>query len=209
MVTFFIFCAVAGGTILVCQLVLTLVGLGGDPADLGGADAGHDGSDFHAGHDGDSPEGHDAHGHHGSTWLFGVISFRTLVAATTFFGLGGMVAESLGQPSLAQVVVALACGAAAMYTVHGILRLFARLAEDNTVRIRRAVGANATVYLTIPANRSGTGKVHVNVQGRLLEYPAITPNEEKLTTGAKVVVIGVVGTDTLEVEPLRESVAVA
>ena len=37
-----------------------------------------------------------------------------------------------------------------------------------------------------------------------MEYPAVTATEEKLATGAKVVVIGVIGSDTLEVEPLRE-----
>ena len=34
-----------------------------------------------------------AHGH-GSTWMFGVISFRTVVAALTFFGLAGLASLS-------------------------------------------------------------------------------------------------------------------
>ena len=36
MATFFLICAVVGGTILICQFVLTLVGLGGQDQLLGG-----------------------------------------------------------------------------------------------------------------------------------------------------------------------------
>src|SRR5436309_1090736 len=43
-------------------------------------------------------DGHDAAGHHGSSWLFAVISFRTLVAAAAFFGLTGLATQSAGQP---------------------------------------------------------------------------------------------------------------
>jgi hypothetical protein len=131
------------------------------------------------------------------------LSFRTLVAAATFFGLGGLAGESLHQPPVIQVVIALASGVAAMYLVHGVLVFFRRLVEDGTVRIARAVGSEGTVYLTIPPNRSGIGKIHLNLQRRLMEYPAVTAHGEKLATGAKVVVTGVVGTDTLEVAPRR------
>jgi hypothetical protein len=203
---FFVICAVAGGTILICQFVMMLVGVGGDLTDLGGGD----GHIELGGHDVDvsSPDGHDALGHHGSTWLFGVLSFRTLVAAATFFGLGGLAAGSLGQGSLVQGLAAMASGVAAMYVVHAVLTLFAKLAEDGTVRITRAVGSEATVYLPIPPNRTGTGKIHLSLQHRLMEYPAVTGNGEKLAAGSKVVVTGVVGTDTLEVAP-RGSVEAA
>src|SRR5262245_10276004 len=96
----FLICAVVGGTVLICQFVLTLVGIGGDH----GLDFGHDvPHDFSgdAGHDfaaadaqGADSADHDAAGHHGSSWLFAVISFRTLVAAAAFFGLTGLAAQS-------------------------------------------------------------------------------------------------------------------
>jgi hypothetical protein len=210
MVSLFAFFAIVGGTILVCQFVLTLVGVGADHADFSGmhgADTGGGFADLH--HDVASPEGHDAGGHHGSTWLFGILSFRTLVAAATFFGLGGLVAESLRQSPVVQVVVALACGAAAMYAVHGIMQLFGKLAEDGTVRIRRAIGQEGTVYLSIPPQRSGVGKIHLSLQQRLMEYPAVTAGHVRLAVGARVLVTGIVGTDTLEVESLGEQVEAA
>src|SRR5688572_5553518 len=94
MSTIFMFFAVVGGTILVCQFVLTCVGFGHDAhgGDHGGG-ADHDAGSLD--HDVSSTDGHDAHGHHGSTWLFSVISIRTMIAATTFFGLGGLLAQSM------------------------------------------------------------------------------------------------------------------
>jgi len=42
MTTLFVICAVAGGTVLVLQFIMTLVGLGGDSFEIDGADAAGD-----------------------------------------------------------------------------------------------------------------------------------------------------------------------
>src|SRR5262249_27258858 len=121
MALLFLVCAVVGGTILICQFVLTLVGLGGEHGidfshgvahDFVG-DAGHDasGGDAH----GAGSDDHTATQQHGSSWLFAVISFRTLVAAGTFFGLVGSAAQSAGQPIGVQLLLAIAAGIGAMY----------------------------------------------------------------------------------------------
>jgi hypothetical protein len=60
------------------------------------------------------------------------------------------------------------------------------------------VGAQGTVYLGIPGNRAGIGKVHVNVMNRTLEYNAVTLRDA-LPTGASIVVVGVINADTVEV----------
>jgi membrane protein implicated in regulation of membrane protease activity len=206
----FIFCALVGGTVLACQFVLTLIGM--DDGIDGSHEAPHDAHfgghhDVNLNHatDGDAHGDHGAH-HHGSTWLFGVISFRTLVAALTFFGLTGMSARSAGLPLHWQLLIAGGSGMAAMYGVHWIMRLFYKLNEDGTVRIDRAVGQRGTVYVPIPAGKSGAGKIQLKVQGRLVEYDAVTAGEAKLPTGARVVVVGVLGSNTLDVEPLPEKV---
>lgn len=227
MTTFFLICAVIGGTILACQFVMTLVGLGGEVGhldadgtvgDLGDAGAAaHDvigaheidvpeHADVHLAHaHAESEQGHDSGGHHGSTWLFGILSFRTLTAAITFFGLAGWAAQTAQWSQPSQVVVALASGAAAMFLVHGIMRIFFKLSEDGTIRISRAIGREATVYIPIPAGKSGAGKVQIKLQDRLVEYEAVTPEPQSLATGAKVYVVGVRGANTLEVRS-RESV---
>jgi membrane protein implicated in regulation of membrane protease activity len=208
---FFLICAVVGGTVLICQFVLTLVGLGGDHVALG--DVAHDfsgdvGHDVHIGGDhGAESSGHDAQGHHGSSWLFAVISFRTLVAAATFFGLAGLAARSAGQNVGVQLLLAGAAGVAAMYGVHWMVRMMGQLGEDGTVRIRQALGKEGTVYIPIPPAKAQAGKIQLKLQNRLVEYEAVTSSPEKLATGTKVRVVGITG-GTLEVEPLKTASAV-
>jgi membrane protein implicated in regulation of membrane protease activity len=218
MTTIFLFCALVGGTIMLCQFLLTLLGLGGhdmvdgghggvDLADGAGADAAHGTVDHGPGTVEAQGEGH-AH-QHSSTWLFGVITFRTLVAALTFFGLAGMAARSAELSLVNQLLIGLACGIGAMYLVHWLMSLMYRLSEDNTVRINRAVGREGTVYLPVPAGRTGPGKIQLRLQGRMMEYEAVTAAPANLPTGARVVVVGVVGGHVLEVAPAEMQAVVA
>jgi hypothetical protein len=195
-------CAIAGGTLLVCQFLLGLLGFGHHDADTD--------HDFHdtAGHD---AAGHDAHGEHGdqdhqSSWFVGVLTFRSVVAALTFFGLAGLAAtvNFRLEPPLS-LALALAAGAAALFGVASLMRTLHRLKADGTVRIERAVGLSGTVYLTVPGQKAGVGKVTLCLQNRTVEYQALTPHQQ-LPTGSKVVVTAVLGPDTVEVVPVSEAV---
>ena len=132
-----------------------------------------------------------------------------MVAAITFFGLTGMAAHSAELSPLNQVLVGLACGIGAMYAVHWLMSLMYRLGEDNTVRINRAVGREGMVYLPVPAGRTGHGKVQLRMQGRMMEYEAVTEEPDNLPTGARVVVVGVVGGHVLAVAPSEKQTPAA
>lgn len=191
--TIYLICAALGATVMVCQFALTLIGLGGHH-DFGGGDhdlshdVGHDAAHHEAGH------GHE------SSWFAGVLTFRTIVAALTFFGLGGLTTSAGNWPPLITVLAALACGVAAMFLVAWIMQSLAKLQAEGNVRIDRAVGKTGTVYLTVPGQKAGAGKVTLNLQNRTVEYQAVTSLGE-LPTGAKVVVVAVVSPDTVEVAP--------
>jgi hypothetical protein len=216
----FIVCAAVGGTILVIQFVMTLIGLGGHAFDIDvSTDVGHDfggfggdvhvdtSGDFHAGtggdvhvdHGGDATDHAQQAAHHGSTWLFGVLSFRTIVAALAFFGLAGLAAQSADASLPNVMLISIGAGVAAMFGVYWMMRGLQACQAEGTVRLQRAVGQHGNVYLRIPANRSGSGKVQFNLQNRTMEYLAVTSGLE-LPTGAKVVVVGVVNPTTLEVQ---------
>jgi hypothetical protein len=92
-----------------------------------------------------------------------------------------------------------------MYGVHFLMQGLHKLRSDGTIQIDRALGEQATVYLTIPGENSGCGKIHLNLQNRLVEFQASTPRQ-KLPTGARVVVTRIVGPDTVEVEPAEKPV---
>lgn len=203
--------AVVGGTVLFCQFLMSLLGLGHDmPADLPDGvphdfHFGHDGGTYHdATHDtGHQETGHHETGRHETTSLIRLLTFRAVVAALTFFGLAGLAGSSAALSGELTFVLALAAGGAALYGVHWLMQSLERLRADGTVRIERAIGRPGTVYLRIPAHKSGAGKIQINVQNRTMEYEAMTAHDP-LPVGAKIVVVDVLGPDTVEVEPVPE-----
>jgi membrane protein implicated in regulation of membrane protease activity len=190
----YLICAVLGGTVLVGQFLLGFFGLG-HHHDIGGFEGHEIGG--HVGHaEGPHEADHDAH----ATGFARLLTFRTVVAAVAFFGLGGRTAIAAGLDPALSMAVAVASGAGALVVVAWLMRSLVRLQSDGSVRIARAVGRDGTVYLPIPGKKAGVGKVLLNVQNRTMEYQAVT-DQDTLPTGAKVVVVAVLGSDTVEVIP--------
>lgn len=199
---FYLYCAAIGGTLMAGQFLLSLVGLGGHGHFDGGGGLDHAGFD-HAGFDhagADHAGGDHAADAHGGSWFLGMLSFRAIVAAVAIFGLTGLAVPKLidSPSSQSTFIIALGAGALVMYGVARLMQGVYRLKSDGTVQIQRSVGSPASVYLKIPGHRSGTGKVSVNVQGRTMEYQAVTA-EDELATGSPVVVVDIAGPGTLEV----------
>jgi hypothetical protein len=201
METVYLVCFLAGATIMVCQFLLSLLGIGShhevsDSHDMSGHEAPHGGpgEDTHDGH-------HASHHESVSSWFVSLLTVRTLVAALTFFGLAGLAGTKEWGDGPATRLVAVAAGAGAMVLVASLMRALSRLRAEGTVRMDRAVGKGGTVYLPIPARKAGTGRVLLNLQNRTVECQAITA-ESELPTGAPVVVVAVLSPDTVEVAPL-------
>lgn len=211
MITFFWICALIGGIVLGLQVLLMLIGFGGDlfdvdlPDDVDGLDADFDMGDVDAA---DAADGADAahsvsDASDAATSMFRVLSVRTVVAAITFFGLGGLAADAAGLGAAGTLGVAIVTGGGAMYGVYCLMQALYKLRSEGTVRIGRAVGKPGTVYLRIPGQKSGAGKIQLSLQERTMEYLAMTSGDE-IPTGAKVVVTRVLTSDTVEVEPAAE-----
>ncbi len=193
METIYFISAIVGGSILVLQVILILVGASGAHADTGGGHFDvHDHVDVHPDVDGDA-----------SSAFFKVLSLKTLVAFFTFFGLSGMACTHSGVGSGLTLAISLASGSAALYIVAWMMAGMAKLESSGNLDLRNAVGIAGKVYLTIPAAHSGRGKVTVAVQGRTVEAKATTGGGS-LTTGTMIKVIGVPAPDTLEVVALIE-----
>jgi hypothetical protein len=184
--TFYLVAAGVGGALIVCQFLMSALGLGGD----------HDHGDAHA----DGDHDHDAGHGHGNFFL-GLLTFRSVAAAVAFFGLGGLVARHYELDPLPALSAAAFSGFAALYAVGWVMKLFRGLRHDGTARIDRAVGATGTVYLTVPGNKAGPGKVSLNVQNRTVECEAYT-TADAIPTGRPVRVVAVLGPNAVEVEPL-------
>lgn len=171
--------SIIGGVVLLLQVLLSLFGVGHDV-------------DTEVGSDGDVSHDGGAGG-----WL----SFRAVVAFLTFFGLGGMVAVSQGTTGLISVIVAFGVGSMAFVLTRLALMQFDKLRSSGTVDVKNTVGVEGRVYLTIPTEKSGQGAVTVVVQGRTMQYRAITAGPE-LKTGSLCKVTAVQAGNTLLVDPI-------
>ena len=184
----YLVCAVVGGTIFLCQLVLSLLGMGGE----------HDFSD--TGHD----VGHD-HGHDHSGAFSHIFSLRAIIAPVTFFGLTGIATSKSGMAPMLIAAASFAAGTAGLFVVGLLMSFVYRLQADGTAHIEQALGKTGTVYLTIPPRMGGSGKVTLNVQNRTMEYLAVTSAGE-LQSGSKIVVVDIVSPDTVAVASVPEEI---
>ena len=73
-----------------------------------------------------------------------------------------------------------------------------RLKADGTVQIENAIGQTGTVYLRVPANRTGAGKITLNLQNRTVELEAFTAADE-LPTGTPIRVVAILSPNSVEV----------
>jgi hypothetical protein len=164
--------AVMGGAILTLQSVLLLFG-GGD-------------SDGEVDH-GDSSDG------------FGFLSIRTVASFLTFFGLMGLYGTSSGWGTGATAGAATLAGLAMMLFVAWLFSLQRNLAQEGTIDPSLAIGLPAKVYLRVPGKRSGQGKVTVAIQGRTVEFAAVTGGAD-LPTGTDARIVRQIDENTFEIE---------
>lgn len=176
--------ALATSFLFVIQMVLTFVGIGDADADFdadGSADA--DGDTLDSG---------------GAVQLFTV---RNLVNFLLGLGWAGVCFWDVipARPLLA--IVAVLCGAifVAMFIV--MFRQLKKLESNGAFRITDCVGLTCSVYLRIPAQRQGAGKVQISLEGSVQEISAITEGD-LIPTGSRVRVTAVIDANTLLVEPL-------
>lgn len=209
METVYLICGAAGVTVLVIQFIMTLIGLDtSHDFDVGHAEAGADAIDISGDHDLDVHadthlDGH-GHAHEAGSTIFSMLSIRTVTAAFAFFGLGGLAANSIGLSTLVSLPIAIVAGFLALYIVAWIMRVLYGLRSEGNVYIECALGSHGTVYLAIPGEEAGLGKVLVNVQDRTMEYDARTTHGP-LATGTPVVVVDIVDSNTVQVEPAESS----
>ena len=88
-----------------------------------------------------------------------------------------------------------------MYLVAKIFFELKKLKQDNTMEIKSAMGKTAKVYLTIPAQRSGTGKIHINFDGTLRELDAVS--DEEIKTDSIIEVCDILDNSVLVVKKIN------
>jgi len=101
------------------------------------------------------------------------------------------------------VVFAVVSGGLSLFGMAKLMQFLMGLHEDGTLKLNNAIGQTGTVYIRIPGNEKGMGKVNVTVQERLCEFDAVTENGE-LKTGELVYVTDVRAGNVLVVERVNK-----
>ena len=183
--------AIAVSIIFIIQMVLTLVG-------LGDTDAGGDLGDFDAG-GGDLGDGNgDTMDTGGAIQLF---TIRNTVNFLLGVGWGGVCLSSVIENRFLLAVAAILCGCIMVAAFILMYRQLMKLEGNGSYRIEESVGQVCEVYIRIPGQRSGSGKVQISFHGSVQELPAQTEGDA-IPSGMKVKVTQVVERSVLIVEPL-------
>ncbi len=130
-----------------------------------------------------------------------LISVRTVMAFFVGFGWSGALAMENGFAVTRSTLIALGGGAVFMGIVYYIMTFFLSLRHSGSLDYRSAIGKPATVYLDIPPNKSGTGKVQVKIQGRVKTIDAVSEEAKKIDSQSRVQVVGLQDENTVIVKP--------
>ncbi len=133
---------------------------------------------------------------------FSILSLRALLVFTTFFSWVAIAAIEAGAIWwVAALIGALAGYGMAFLVAYAIFQM-SKMGESGTVDMQHAIGGEGEVYLSIPEEGKGVGKVHLKVSGSLREQDAIT-NGPGIPTGTRVRVLGLSAERQLIVEAIR------
>lgn len=102
------------------------------------------------------------------------------------------------------MLIAFAVGALLVFAVMMLFKGLSKMQQSGNIDVyKSAAGCNGKVYLTVPAERNGTGKVQISINNSVREYDAITDSEDDLKTGTSIRVVEVLDATTLLVEEIN------
>ncbi|MBX2980517.1 MAG: hypothetical protein KF905_14610 [Flavobacteriales bacterium] len=129
-------------------------------------------------------------------------TLKNLVGFFTIMGWTGIACIKMELSGTATVIISLTAGLAMMAAMAYLFYGMSKLVQDGTLKMERAIGRTGSVYMRIPAQRSGMGKVQITVQGSLRELDALTDHDTDIATGTMVRVSDLVDGHMLLVAPL-------
>ena len=181
----------AASLIFIIQSILTFIG-----ADAG--DGGID-TDFDTGFD---TEAADA-AVEGGTNLY---TFRNFVNFILGFGWSAILLQEKIHSVPLLLIVSAVVGVALVAVVMYLFKWLSGMQQSGNINVyKSAIGCNGTVYLTIPGERGGEGKVQISINNAVREYDAVTDGDA-LKTGTPIRVTEVINANTVLVEPLEPQI---
>ena len=184
--------------VFVIQTVMTFLGAAGD-------------SDFDINTDVDAGAGTDAAldadtaaaeaAHAGSG--MNLLTFRNFINFLIGFGWTAILLQKTVPATGLRMLIAIAVGVVLVILVMLLFKWLTDMQETGNINVyKSAVDCQGTVYLTIPGERAGEGKVQITINNAVREYAALTDGPT-LKTGTRIRVVDVVSATTLLVEEIN------
>ena len=175
--------AIASSLIFIVETVLTFIG-----ADV----------DFDADADFDVPDG----AFEGDPSM-NLYTFRNLVNFLLGMSWTAILLKEQVASKVLLMVIAFVAGAILVAAVMMMFKWLSKMQQSGNIDLMKdAEGCNGKVYLTIPAERGGTVKVQITINGAVREYDAMTDSEQDLKTGKAIKVVEAIDNSTLLVEEI-------
>ena len=183
--------------IFIIQSIMTFIGAdagdGGIDADFGGTDADLGGGDLNTDVDSSSDYSDMGSG-------MNLLTFRNFVNFFLGFGWTAVLFAGEIKSTAVLMLLSIVVGVALVFAVMYLFKWLSSLQQTGTINVfKTSVGCTGKVYLTIPAARSGEGKVQITINDSVREYDALTDGEE-LPTGTNIKVLEAIDAHTLLVE---------
>lgn len=137
----------------------------------------------------------------GAETPFQLFSLRNLINFLLGFSWSGISFFGLIKNSLILISTSVLVGVAFVGVFFVIIRQIQKLAEDNTFDIQKLINKTGEVYLSIPAKKSGKGKIQISINGAFHELDAITEHDT-LPTGSFIKVVKAIDSDLVIVEKI-------
>lgn len=173
--------AISATLIFVIQSIMTFVGMDSN-------------TDFDADFDGDmSTDGS------GEATPFQLFTFRNLINFMLGFSWTAIALRTYTENTTVILIVAVMVGVLLVTAVMYLFKWMSGMQQSGTIKPNEAIGCKGSVYLTVPANRSGEGKVQISIRGAIREYDALTEGDT-LTNETPIQVTKVLNGHTVLVE---------
>jgi hypothetical protein len=130
---------------------------------------------------------------------FQLFSLRNLINFLLGFGWAGISFYQSIQSKPLLVGLAAAVGVAFVAVFFMIIKQIQRFGEDNSFNINLTLNQLGTVYIPVPENKMGVGKIQVSVKGSVHELNAVT-DHARLETGTLIKVISIQSNNLVLVE---------
>lgn len=132
---------------------------------------------------------------------FQLFSLRNLINFLLGFSWTGISFYTTISNPIILVALSLFVGVLFLYLFFIAMKQIQKLAENNSFKIINTLNKTAEVYLTIPENKKGKGKIMISVNGAFHELEAMT-EEEIIQSGSVVKVVKIENNNILIVEKI-------